>query len=351
MGASAADRRGTRELGLTQVRAFVADDAARWDAYVRSRPESHFGQRAAWRALTESTFPVRSCYSLAERGGTIVGVLPLFAKEHELFSAPGGLLADDDAAAEALLAPARERVKREKLRWLELRDQRVRWPGLATSTEHLTLELALEPTVDQQWKAFDAKLRNQIRKGEKSSFGLRWGREHVGDFHRVLLENLRDLGTPVRGADYFRRALAALDDDADLLVLDLDGAPVGTMFTVVQGSRMTDPWASSLRRVLARCPNHVLYWAALRRAIELGLTRFDFGRSQRGAGTWSFKTQWGAEPVQLYYQYALGTAAAVPTLEAQKGALAAAVKVWQRLPLPVAAVLGEHVRRRFPEVL
>ena len=336
---------------MTQVRAFRAEDGAHWDAYVRSRPESHFGQRAAWRTLTESTFPVRSHYSLAERDGRIVGVLPLFAKEHELFSAPGGLLADDAEAAEALLAPARERVKREGLRWLELRDQRVAWPGLATSTEHLTLELVLEPTVDAQWKAFDAKLRNQIRKGEKSSFSLRWGRENVRDFHRVLLENLRDLGTPVRGTDYFRRAVAALDGDADLLLLDLEGAPVGAMFTVVHGPRMTDPWASSLRRVLARCPNHVLYWAALRRAIELGLTRFDFGRSQRGAGTWSFKTQWGAEPVQLYYQYALGTASAVPTLEAQKGALAAAVQVWRRLPLPVAAVLGEQVRRRFPEVL
>jgi len=47
----------------------------------------------------------------------------------------------------------------------------------------------------------------------------------------------------------------------------------------------------------------------------------------------------------------LGTASAIPTLEAQKGAYAAAVKLWRHLPLPVAGVLGERVRRRFPEVL
>ncbi len=338
---------------MTRVRPFTDADAPRWDAYVASRPESHFGQRAAWKRLTERSFGVPSRYALAERDGAVCGVLPLFEKPgHSLFSAPGGLLADDAEAAAALLEPARDHVRRSGLRWLELRDQRAAWPGLETSTEHLTLELALEPTVEGQWKAFDAKLRNQVRKGEKSPFALRWGREHVRDFHRVLLENLRDLGTPVRGPGYYRDALEALGADADLLVMDLGGRPVGAMFTVAHGRRLSDPWASSLRRVLALCPNHVLYWAAIRRAIERGLGRFDFGRSQRTSGTYSFKTQWGAEPVQLYYQYALGPGvAAPPTLEDQRGAYAAAVDAWKRLPLPLAAWLGERVRRRFPEVL
>ncbi|MEO5617186.1 MAG: GNAT family N-acetyltransferase [Candidatus Eisenbacteria bacterium] len=335
------------------IRPFRDDDASRWDAYVAARPESHFGQRSGWKSLTEASFPVRSRYTLAERDGVIRGVLPLFEKRgHSLFSAPGGLLADDDATAEALLAGPRDQVRREGLRWLELRDQRVAWPGLETSTEHVTLELTLEPSAEAQWQAFDAKLRNQVRKGEKSAFTLRSGARHLRDFHRVLLENLRDLGTPVRGPDYFRHALAVLGDDADLLILELEGRPVGAMFTVAHGARMTDPWASSLRRVLARCPNHVLYWAAIRRAIERGLGKFDFGRSQRTSGTFSFKTQWGAEPVQLYYQYALGPGtSAMPTLEAQKGSFALGVKVWRHLPLPLAALLGERVRRRFPEVL
>jgi FemAB-related protein (PEP-CTERM system-associated) len=335
------------------IRPYRDDDASRWDDYVASRPQSHFGQRSAWKTLTEQSFPVRSHYTLAESEGVIRGVLPLFEKRGDsLFSAPGGLLADDAATAAALLEGPRERVRREGLRWLELRDQREAWPGLETSTEHVTLELALESSAEAQWSAFDAKLRNQVRKGEKSAFALRTGAGQLRDFHRVLLENLRDLGTPVRGTGYFRRALEALGADADLLVLDLDGRPVSAMFTVCHGARMTDPWASSLRRVLARCPNHVLYWAAIRRAIERGLGRFDFGRSQRTSGTYSFKTQWGAEPVQLYYQYALGPrTAAMPTLAAQKGAFALGVKAWQRLPLPLAAALGEHVRRRFPEVL
>jgi len=337
---------------VTQVREYQRSDRERWDAYVASHPASHFGQRIAWKDLTERSYRVTASYWLAEEGGRIRGVLPLFEKPgHSLFSAPGGLLADDAATAAALLEPARARMRAAGLDWIELRDQRVEWPGLATSTEHVTLELALENSAEAQWKAFDAKLRNQVRKGERSPFRASWGHDRVRDFYRVLLENMRDLGTPIRSVDYFKDALDELDHDADVLVLELEGRPVSAMFTVAQGDRFTDPWASSLRRYLALCPNHVLYWAAIRRAIERGLKRFDFGRSQRTSGTYSFKAQWGAEPVQLYYQYALGRAAKPPTLENQKGAYAAAVAVWRRLPLPVAGVLGERVRRGFPEVL
>ncbi len=337
---------------MTSVRPYQDADAPLWDGYAASRPEAHFGHRAAWRALSERSYGVRARYWLAERDGRVCGILPLFERPgHTLFSAPGGLLADDAEAAAVLLEPARERLREGRLQWLELRDQRVAWPGLETSTEHLTLELALEETVEAQWGAFDAKLRNQVRKGQRAAFTTRWGHGHVADFHHVLLENMRDLGTPIRGEAYFRRALDLLGEAADLLILDLEGSPVGAMFTVAHGARMSDPWASSLRRYFALCPNHVLYWAAIRRAIEGGLKHFDFGRSQRTAGTYSFKAQWGAQPVQLYYQYALGRASHLPTLEEQKGAYAAAVAVWKRLPLGLAGVLGERARRRFPEVL
>jgi FemAB-related protein (PEP-CTERM system-associated) len=337
---------------VAKVRAFRESDRENWDAYVVAHPASHFGQRVAWKALTERFFRVTPHYWLAESDGRIRGVLPLFEKRgHALFSAPGGLLADDEATAAQLIEPARELLKRQALDWIELRDQRVAWPGLETSTEHLTLELALESSTEAQWKAFDAKLRNQVRKGERSAFTTRWGREHVREFHRVLLQNMRDLGTPIRSVEYFAAALELFGADADALVMDLEQRPVGAMFTVAHGARFFDPWASSLRRYLALCPNHVLYWAAIRRAIERGMRRFDFGRSQRTSGTYSFKAQWGAEPVQLYYQYALGRAGKMPTLEDQKGSFSAAVAIWRRLPVPVAGVLGERVRRGFPEVM
>ncbi len=340
---------------MTSVRGFAPADRGRWDAYVAGAPGAHFAQRAAWKDVTERGYGARARWWLAEREGRVTGVLPLFEArgltgERRLFSAPGGLLADDASTAAGLLEPAREAVAREGHALLELRDQRHRWPGLVTVEEHVTMELALPPDPAMLWKAFDAKLRNQIRKGEKSGLTARWGRDGAA-FHRVLLENMRDLGTPILGPEYFRGVLDAYGEDAGVLVVEAGGEPAGTMFVIEHAGVAADPWASSLRRFFALCPNQVVYWEALRRAIARGMTRFDFGRSQPGSGTFRFKEQWLARPVPLYYQYVLGSAARPPTLEDQKHAFALAVRLWQHLPVPVAGTLGRQVKRLFPEAL
>ena len=53
----------------------------------------------------------------------------------------------------------------------------------------------------------------------------------------------------------------------------------------------------------------------------------------------------------LHYQYVMGSATEVPTLANQKGSLSLAVRLWQKLPLPVARWLGEPAKRMFPEVM
>ena len=340
----------------TTVHEFSEADVPRWDEYVSRASGSHFGQTTAWRTVQERAYGVRPRWWIAERSGAVTGVLPLFEARgltggRRLFSAPGGLLADDEVVARSLLAPAREVMSREGHEWIELRDQRHRWDGLETVEENVTMELALPGEPDALWKAFDAKLRNQVRKGEKSGFSVHWGHEHVAAFYRVMLENMRDLGTPILGEDYYRGVLAAFGERANVLVLKSGDEPVGAMFVIEHAHTLADPWASSPRRFLARCPNQVLYWEAIRRGIERGCTRFDFGRSQWNSGTFRFKEQWLAKPVPLYYQYVLGKASRAPTIEDQKHTFSLAVKLWQRLPIPVAGALGRGVKRLFPEAL
>jgi FemAB-related protein (PEP-CTERM system-associated) len=331
---------------------FKSADASHWDAYVDAHAEAHFGQRSAWRQLAEEFFPVRARWWLArDPAGRIVGILPVFRSKGTLFSAPGGMWADTPEAAATLLARARAEIEQDGLRWLELRDQPVEWPGLVTNLEHVTLVLDLEASEEAQWAAFDAKLRNQIRKAEKSGLRCERGAAHLGAFHRVFTENMRDLGTPAMESAYFRRALELFGDAAEVLVAYREDVPMGGMFVVQQGTTLHDPWASSLRRYFALCPNPLVYWEAIRMAIARGARRFDFGRSQAGSGTYRFKTQFGATPRPLYYQYALGRAGRIPTLADQKASFDLAVRLWQHLPLPLARAIGPRVRRLFPEAL
>ena len=341
---------------MLAVRTRADPDRQAWDRFVLDTEGSHPAQLSAWLALTERTYGVRPRAWLAEDGGSIRGILPLFEKRRlgrspVLVSAPGGLLAADAATARALLDMAREPVTGQRVEYVELRDQRVCWPDLATSTEHCAHVLPLSGDRDTQWRSFDPKLRNQIRKAQRAGFTVHWGTQHVGAFCRVMLENMRDLGTPMRAERWFRSALDALGERAALLVIALRDEPVGAMFLAVHRGCAMDLWASSLRRHFEHCPNQLLYWEAIQEAIRRGLHAFDFGRSQWGTGTYRFKEQWGARAVPLYYQYLFRRPAEVPSFAAQQQRMGIAVRLWKRLPLPVARVLGEPIRRRFPELL
>jgi len=338
------------------VRPLDPSHHSRWDDYVTRTSGGHFASRVAWKELVEGWYGCRADWRFAERDGRVAGVMPLFERPagrraRDLFSAPGGVLADDAEAADALLASVRERVAHEGLELAELRDQRQRWDGLETSEEHCTLILALEPDPDAQWKRFDDKMRNQIRKAQKSGLMVRWGRDQLAAWHGVMLENMRDLGTPLQGTDYFRRWLEAYQPDAEIGVVSRGDKAIGALAIVRHADGMVNPWASSLRAYRAFCPGHLIYWEAIQRAIGLGLSWFEFGRSQWKSPTFAFKRSWGAAPVPLYYQYALGRAPHRPGLEDQKHAFALAVRLWQHLPLAVAGALGPPARRRFPEAL
>ena len=48
-----------------------------------------------------------------------------------------------------------------------------------------------------------------------------------------------------------------------------------------------------------------MYREVLRRAVEAGYRRFDFGRSKAGTGAFNFKRHWGFEPEPLFYEHRL----------------------------------------------
>ena len=91
-----------------------------------------------------------------------------------------------------------------------------------------------------------------------------------------------------------------------------------------------------------------MYWEVLAAACRDGFTWFHFGRSSRDSGTYHFKKQWGAEEVQLYW-YLLSQGgdpeAAIPQPQESYGW---ATRVWQRLPLSMARVLGPHLIAKIP---
>ena len=88
-----------------------------------------------------------------------------------------------------------------------------------------------------------------------------------------------------------------------------------------------------------------MYWELMRRSREQGYKLFDFGRSKAGTGPFEFKKNFGFEPRPLPYEYYLVKSPAVPNVNPLNPKYRLMVQTWQRLPLPVANLLGPPLAR------
>jgi hypothetical protein len=108
------------------------------------------------------------------------------------------------------------------------------------------------------------------------------------------------------------------------------------------------PWASSLIEFRDACPNHILYWEAIKKACKDGFKRFDFGRSSRESGPWRFKKQWGVREMPLHWEYVINKDESISGLTTSNPRFSLAIAAWKRLPLPVANFLGPRIVRCIP---
>jgi serine/alanine adding enzyme len=350
---------GVGELSKFMKVIAVDSEESAWDCFVESAQDATPYHQLRWRDVITKSFG-HPCYYLAaiDDKGEWQGLLPLVHMRSRFFgnfvvSVPfvnyGGLLCRNDAAADLLLSEAEQLRHSLGAMHVELRHVARGLPGIPTRQHKVTMLLDLAADVDSQWRAFNAKLRNQIRKAEKSKLQSVVGHLELLDaFYGVFARNMRDLGTPVYAKGFFRNILDAFPDSTRIFGVYLEAkmiaAGIGSWFR----DTLEVPWASSVSDYNALCPNNMLYWEAIRFAIGKGFRKLDFGRSTPQEGTYNFKKQWGARPLQLYWQYLLDGQKKIADLSPSNPKYQSAIRVWQRLPVPVTKVLGPMIVRNIP---
>lgn len=339
-------------------------DAKAWDDYaLRTGAAGHF-HAYPWRNIIWRALKHRPHYLIARRQGVVSGLLPLFDVNSRLFgrsliSVPflngGGILAEDDVSAVALLRHARDLVYKDGYRYAELR-HRTAYPmidDLVCRKHKVAMRLPLPDDPDHLFEGFKAKLRSQIRRPAKAGARAQVinGQNVVGRdidiFYQVFAENMRDLGTPVFPKSLFRETIHAFGDRAWLTIVWLDGHAAAAGLMVGFGETIEMVWASSLRDFNRLSVNMLLYWEALRTAIEQGYRTFDFGRCTPDGPTFRFKAQWGAEPEKLHWYY-LGDQQRIPDISPTNPRFHLAVRAWKTLPVPIANRIGPVIARSLP---
>jgi FemAB-related protein (PEP-CTERM system-associated) len=330
-----------------------------WDRFVLGHRDATSYHRFAWQQTLVRSFG-HPCYYLAsvDGEGKWHGVLPLIHMQSRMFgnflvSLPflnyGGLLCQNDEA-KALLLEEAERLRRScGAEYVELRHVASQSGHLRTKQHKVTMVLTLAGTEQEQWKAFDPKLRNQIRKAQKSGLRFRHGRlDLLDDFYEVFARNMRDLGTPVYAKRFFENILKAFPDTTCIFVVVREARTIAAGIASWFRDRFEVPWASSLREFKSLCPNNMLYWEAIRFAIAKGFQEFDFGRSTPDEGTYHFKKQWGAVAVPLHWQYLIGERGSLPSLSPDNPKYRIAIRVWQGLPVSLTKLIGPSIVRNIP---
>jgi len=110
-------------------------------------------------------------------------------------------------------------------------------------------------------------------------------------------------------------------------------------------------WAASLSQYNNLRPNDLLYWEAIKYACRNGYEYFDFGRSTINSGTFKFKQNWGAEKVQLNYQYLFNKCREIPKVSASDdNKYKWAINIWKNMPMSVVNLFGPRLIRYLPEL-
>ncbi len=334
-------------------------DLLAWDNYAQSSPLTSGYHQSGWRRIIEEAFGHETYYLAAqEDNGSVHGVLPLVLLASRgfgrfLVSLPfvnyGGIVANAPESYRLLEASAIEKAKALDATHIELRHESLMKTAWVSTERKVSMRLSLPNSYELLLKGFPSKLRSQVRRAQKEGMTVRvGGSECLGEFYAVFSRCMRDLGTPVYAKEFFAKILEVFPKEAHICIVSHGDVPVAAGFLYGFRSTMEIPWAASDKRFNRLAPNMLLYGTVLEYACQQGFQVFDFGRSSPDSGTYRFKEQWGAQPHQLYWYYWMGDGRQVPQLNPQNPKYALAIRVWQKLPLAVANLLGPHIVKHLP---
>jgi FemAB-related protein (PEP-CTERM system-associated) len=325
-----------------------------WDEFVTTCPDASFFHRAGWQDVLRETFNHDTHFLYGEVDGCIEGVLPLAHVKSVLFgrslvSLPfavyGGAAASTARCADALEQAAQDLARRLGVAHLELRNVRARHADWPAQDLYVTFRKPIAPDDEANMLAIPRKQRAMVRKGIK--LGLRStiddGLHH---FYPLYADNMHRHGTPALPVRYFNALLREFGRDAEVMsVAAPDGRALSSVLSFYFRDEVLPYYAGDDVSARELAANDFKYWELMRRSAARGVRLFDYGRSKRDTGSFSFKKNWGFEPQPLHYEYCLYKRESVPQNNPANPKYKLLIDAWRRMPIGVANWLSPFIVR------
>ncbi|MEQ1688377.1 MAG: FemAB family XrtA/PEP-CTERM system-associated protein [Sphingopyxis sp.] len=328
--------------------------------FLRDTPGSTPFHSEAWgRAIEQGCGHRWHMLVARDAAGALVGVLPLHHVRSRLFGSAlissgfavdGGILVRD-ARAIAPLADAGLALARELgLGSVELRGGALPegegWSVDRDSHLGFVRPLAAEP--EAELAAIPRKHRAEVRKSLANPLEVSVGcgpDDRAAHYH-VYATSVRNLGTPIFPKTLFSAVLDHFGENANMVTVRHERQPVASVLSLYWNGAVMPYWGGGTFAARALRANERMYFALMDHARARGCVAFDFGRSKVGSGPAAYKKNWGFEGEPLGYARWAEAGQAVRDTNPTSGKYAMMVRMWQRLPLPLANTIGPMIARQ-----
>lgn len=343
---------------MIRIVEYTDEYESKWVKYTSGSPRANIAHQIGWLKVIEDGLGHKPRYILALEDDVVKGILPMAVvktwwSRRYIISLPwidyGGICCDNQEVAQSLVSKAQQIAMEEKSQFIEFRSVETGTLNLDYRSDKVTFLLKLNRDPDLLWKGFGAKLRNQVRKSQKSELSIEFGGiEKLPMFYKIFSWKMHDLGTPVWGYGFFESIMNMFSDSAQIILIKKEGKDIATGLVLSYKDRLYVPSAASYRNALKYCPNHALYWEVIKKGCDEGYKYFDFGRSAIDSNTYKFKKQWVGDPTPLYWQYYLNRINDIPSINPHNPKYKILTALWRKMPLTVANWLGPKVIKNFP---
>ena len=324
-----------------------------WNHYVNNHADGTFFHLAEWHRIIEQGLGHRCHYFYADDNGTIRGIFPLAHDKSWLFgnglvSLPccvyAGPIADNEDILTELKQAAVQLAEQLGVDYLESRNIN----AIGTDWQHKDLYATfireLSTDHDDNMKAIPRKQRAMVRKAMKHNLDVTVD----DDLQRFLFAyetSVRNLGTPIFPGKYFNLLAQVFADKMNLLTISHGAQTISSVMSFYYKDTVLPYYGGGTIDARKYSANDLMYWQLMIHAVDNGYRYFDFGRSKKGTGAFSFKKNWGFEPQDLHYQFYLPAGKTLPDKNPLNPKYQMFIKMWRKLPLPVARALGPYLAR------
>lgn len=256
------------------------------------------------------------------------------------FAVYGGILADSDEVRFALRDAARELGRYLGVQYVELRNAwEEQLSGLPQIRRYVTFTAEIGSGQDAILAAIPRKQRAEVRYGIKANLTSRVATDS-SNFERLYSESLRRLGTPCFPSRHFAELRRNFGEQAGIREVMLGDKIIAAVFTFYFRDQVLPYYGASDTAHNDVSPANFMYFDLMRWGSQNGYRTFDFGRSRIDTGSYHFKARWGMQMRELPYEMILVRRKELPNFSPGNPKFQAAIRLWQRMPLPVTRAVG-----------